>query len=130
MGVGLGIPLCELDIVIPAVRRAAETIPLRDDIEEDEQALFDADFNAELRLNVVEYPVGQLNKGDLVHMAELDESVGNAHQEVHRPLRACRVLDGHIDCGCVVVNYSGRSRKLFVGARQCGELSGEPLLVL
>ena len=54
---GLGIPLCELHVVVPMVRYAAEAIPLRDDIEEHKEAFFDTYIGADLRFDVREDPV-------------------------------------------------------------------------
>ena len=54
---GLGIPLCELHIVVPVVRNAAEAIPLCDDIEEHKEALFHAYIGADLRFDVREDPI-------------------------------------------------------------------------
>lgn len=86
--------------MVPAIRSTAEAVPLCDNVQEHEQALFDAYICRELRFDVVEYPVGELNEGDLVHMTELVESIGNAHEQVHRPLGARRILNGHVDVWC------------------------------
>jgi hypothetical protein len=80
--------------VIPAIGGAAEAVALRDNVEEDEEALFNTDVGGELRLDVVEDPISEVDKGDLVHVAEVVEAVGNSHEQIYGTLRAARFLDG------------------------------------
>ena len=75
--------------MIPPVRGTTEAVPLGNNIKENKQAFFDANIYSELRFDVVEYPVSELNKGHLVHMAELVKSIGNSHEQIHGPFRAC-----------------------------------------
>lgn len=82
--------------MIPAIGGTAEAIPLCNNVEEYEQALFNTNVDRELRLDIVQDPVGQIHKRELVHMGEILESVWDAHQQGHCPLRARRILSGHV----------------------------------
>jgi hypothetical protein len=106
--------------MIPAVGGVCEAVALCDNVEEDEEALFDADVGRELRLDVVEDPIGEVYEGDLIHVAEVVEAVGDAHEQVYGPLCAARFLDGHGASG----RWSGQQlASLMLG--EGAELSGE-----
>lgn len=71
--------LGKLDIVVPVVGCHPETASLRSNIEEHKHALFDADLLGDglSSVGMLDQPVGQVNEGDLVHLAELLEAIGD-----------------------------------------------------
>jgi len=83
--------------MVPAIGDFLEAVPLRDNVEEDEKALLDADVRRGVRLCVLDNPIGQLHEGDLVHVTELIESNGYAIQQVFCPLGASSSRDGHVE---------------------------------
>lgn len=119
----------------PCVRRVAERVALCDDVEEDEQALLDADVlgvGARLRLRghvcVLEDPVGELDEGELVHVAEVVEAVGDAVEEPARPVGARAAVDGHcvggLGCGGRREDVSVEGGGLVVGWDGLGRMRG------
>lgn len=92
----LGIPLCELYIVVPAVGDGAEAVALRDDVEEDKQALLDADVGGDLRGHVGQDPVRQFEKGALVKVGKVLEAVGHGEEQLQRAPLARGLYAAHV----------------------------------
>jgi hypothetical protein len=108
--------------MIPPIRRRLEAIPLRDNIQKHKQTLFNADLAGDVALGVLEQPVGELHKGDLVHVAEVVEAVGDAVEQEARALCTGGRHDGH----CIVGRRSTRATRVCVsdgnegGGRETG----------
>ena len=88
--------------MVPAITCALETRPLDHNVEEDEQALLDADVLRCHTLRVLRQPVGELDEGDLVHLAEVVEAVRDVVEEEFSALGAGVAavgLDGEHDDG-------------------------------
>ena len=79
------VPLCQLEVMIPAVRDSTEAVPLCDNIQEDKQRFFDTDVGGDGRCNVCENPVGEFEEGLLIHVRKADEAFGNSEHERHGP---------------------------------------------
>ena len=72
--------MSQLDVMAPVVCCISEAVPLRDDIEEDEEAFLYTDLlrHVGCPVGVLYEPVGELNEGNLVHMAKVVEAIGNS----------------------------------------------------
>lgn len=108
--------LGQLNVVIPSIRSIAETVSLRNDIKEHEEAFFYTNILLRgARLGVFEDPVGQLNEGKLVHMAEFIETIRNAIEEISCSVCACATRHGHLR----------RVKFLWIARSVSGETGGE-----
>lgn len=88
--------LRELDVVIPVVGGGPEAVSLRDDVEKDEQTLFYTDVWC-IRFGVFYHPVGELYEGDLVHVAEVVEAIGDAIEQTPCSISTGRAHDRHVE---------------------------------
>ena len=96
--------LSELDVVVPVVRGHAETTALGSDVEEDEHALLDGDLfrDGVSAVGVLDEPVGEADEGDLVHLAEVLEAIGDSVEQAEGPLGACVARNRHFRLFVVV----------------------------
>ena len=67
--------------MLPLICDIREAVTPRNDIQEHEQALFDADIRRQLRCDVLDDPVGELEEGLLIEVAEVVEPVGNSEEQ-------------------------------------------------
>ena len=72
--------------MLPLVRHIGEAVSPRNNVEEHEQALLDADVGRYLRCDVLHDPVGELEEGLLIKVAEVVEAVRDGEQQAQRPL--------------------------------------------
>lgn len=105
----------------PLERRQPETGAPGCDVEEDEQALFDADVLGDVisPVAVLNKPVGEANKGELVHLAEGLKALGNPIEHATRSICTWSTRNRHIkiflSCRC-----SARGEVVVMG-RQGGQ---------
>jgi hypothetical protein len=88
--------------VVPVVGRHPEAAALRGNVQEDEHALLYADLlrDGVSAVGVLDEPVGQVDEGELIHLAELLEAVGDSIEQApcsvgarsarYRHVRVCR----------------------------------------
>jgi hypothetical protein len=108
----LGIPLGQLDIMLPLIRNIGEAVTPRDNVEEHEQAFLDADVGGELRCDVLHDPIRQLEEGLLIEVAEVIEAVRNGEQQADCSART-RAVDA------LHTGMRTRGRACAHGARMC-----------
>lgn len=68
-----------------------------DDVEKDKKAFFYADvLFGGTRFDVFDDPVCELNEGELIHVTELVEAIGDAIQQISRPISTRTTGPGHV----------------------------------